>query len=389
MLQGKVQISVEAPFVAVGIGYGFIADAAAKDFGIPRLVAVPRGDVLETALDALDVQLRAAPLGGLTLASVLRNGFRINPRYAAQLLPDAGRKPPFSFATLGPVLPDDLFQALLPPPEQLQFLYALHDQGSGRAFQSEPVLSTAGLGAPDGNRPFRQFCHAGSTGGQHHPARRADAAATRAGRVALQPARLQGPRHAGHAHRPRARRAPRGASTRARLSPAMPTVAALVAARAKSEDAACPRCGQAIDSRHFDASGFQPLPERGARRCSRVSNSRRNTAACSSSSPNTPTSRRAMPRRSRRRGSNGCCGSIARCSNPYVQLEHIVNPWGFGSFQLAVRLPEGATVELVAKRALAAPVLAGVSKVGGRLCGRNCMTRASGPARGFLHGRAP
>jgi len=167
VMQGKVQISVEAPFVAVGIGYGFVAEAAAKDFGIPRPAAPPPSvlaaaaaaprDVLETALDALDAQLLAAPLGRLTLASVLRNGFRINPRYAAQLLPRPGGKLGFNFAVLGPTLPEDLFQALLPPPEQLQFLYALHDQGSGRAFQSEPVLSTAGLGTLDGNRPFRQF----------------------------------------------------------------------------------------------------------------------------------------------------------------------------------------------------------------------------------------
>ncbi len=167
VMQGKVQVSVEAPFVALGIGYGFIAEAGAKDFGIPRpavpppglpaLAAVPRRDVLETAFDALDAQLRAAPLGGLTLAGVMRNGIRINPRYAAQLLPRPGGKLGFNFAALGPTLPEDLFQALLPPPEQLQFLYALHDQGSGRAFQSEPLLSTAGLGAPDGKRPFRQF----------------------------------------------------------------------------------------------------------------------------------------------------------------------------------------------------------------------------------------
>lgn len=167
VMQGKVQISVEAPFVAVGIGYGFIAEAAAMDFGVPRpaapppglpvAAAAPRRDVLETALDALDVQLRAAPLGNLSLAGVLRNGLRINPRYAAQLLPRPDGKLGFNFAALGPTPPEDLFQALLPPPEQLLFLYALHDQGSGRAFQSEPVLSTAGLGAPDGNRPFRQF----------------------------------------------------------------------------------------------------------------------------------------------------------------------------------------------------------------------------------------
>lgn len=39
----------------------------------------------------------------------------------------------------------------------IQFLYEIFDEGTGRAFQNEPVLSTAGLGDPDGERPFRQF----------------------------------------------------------------------------------------------------------------------------------------------------------------------------------------------------------------------------------------
>lgn len=39
----------------------------------------------------------------------------------------------------------------------IQFLYEIFDEGTGRAFQNEPVLSTAGLGDPDGERPFRHF----------------------------------------------------------------------------------------------------------------------------------------------------------------------------------------------------------------------------------------
>jgi hypothetical protein len=172
-LQGRLQISVEAPFVALGVGYGFIAHTQAKTFGPPPPppptqppVPVPEGravfaaadrDVLESALDRLDADLRATPLGGLTLAAVLRNGFRINPRYAAQLLPKPGGKLGFNFGALGGPPPQDLFEVLPPAPAALQFLYALHDQGSGRAFQSDPVLSTAGLGTSDGRRPFRQF----------------------------------------------------------------------------------------------------------------------------------------------------------------------------------------------------------------------------------------
>ena len=41
--------------------------------------------------------------------------------------------------------------------ERVAFIYALFDQGSGREFQSEPILNIAGLGSPDGKRPFRYF----------------------------------------------------------------------------------------------------------------------------------------------------------------------------------------------------------------------------------------
>jgi hypothetical protein len=49
------------------------------------------------------------------------------------------------------------FVADNPADRAIQFLYALSDEGTGRAFQNEPVLSTAGLGDPDGDRPFRRF----------------------------------------------------------------------------------------------------------------------------------------------------------------------------------------------------------------------------------------
>ena len=51
----------------------------------------------------------------------------------------------------------DLFQVVGSPPEQIQFLYALFDDGSGREFQSEPILNIAGLGISNGDRPFRYF----------------------------------------------------------------------------------------------------------------------------------------------------------------------------------------------------------------------------------------
>ena len=36
---------------------------------------------------------------------------------------------------------------------------------------------------------------------------------------------------------------------------------------------------------------------------------------------------------------------------PYLDLEHIVNPWGYGSYQVGLRLDDSARLELVVRRA--------------------------------------
>jgi hypothetical protein len=57
---------------------------------------------------------------------------------------------------------------------------------------------------------------------------------------------------------------------------------------------------------------------------------------------------------------------------PYHQFAAIINPWGFGSFQFSIRLPEGAIVEMVVRRAgndVASPGKV-INTVGGRLLGR-------------------
>lgn len=154
-LTALVQVSIEAPYVATGVGYGFVLPASTLEFGAPP--GIPRGtDLVEASLDALNRKLLAAPRSGLTLDAVLAHGIRINPKYLAQLVPRAGTRRGFAWKSLQ-AQPADLFIAQAPAPEQLQFLYAIHDEGTGRAFQNEMVLSTAGLGGPDGRRPFRQF----------------------------------------------------------------------------------------------------------------------------------------------------------------------------------------------------------------------------------------
>jgi len=68
---------------------------------------------------------------------------------------------------------------------------------------------------------------------------------------------------------------------------------------------------------------------------------------------------------------------------PYHQLSAIINPWGFGSFQFSLRMPEAAVVELVVRH-VADPVNASgkpIKRVGGRLLGRYWYNGAYGGAR--------
>ena len=57
---------------------------------------------------------------------------------------------------------------------------------------------------------------------------------------------------------------------------------------------------------------------------------------------------------------------------PYLNLRHIVNPWGYGSYPLNIRLDENSSLELVARRVEATDVgiLDEVLRVGGRIMGR-------------------
>jgi hypothetical protein len=52
---------------------------------------------------------------------------------------------------------------------------------------------------------------------------------------------------------------------------------------------------------------------------------------------------------------------------PYINLDRIVNPWGNGSFEIAIRLDENATVDFIARRTTEE---AQIAKVGGRILGR-------------------
>lgn len=172
-----INISIEGPFTAVAIGYGVVPKVSVITFGIPP--APPPGPVLfvavappppppskflfDTTLGELLETLSKAVDEGVTIsegkiegkigprtAAVFKDGLRFNPEFAERIFLTGG-------AERDEAILSQAFQAVGAPPERVAFKYALFDQGSGREFQSEPILNIAGLGSPDGKRPFRYF----------------------------------------------------------------------------------------------------------------------------------------------------------------------------------------------------------------------------------------
>jgi hypothetical protein len=162
--RGIVTVSVEAMFTAVSLGYGVIPTVTPVEFGaLPRAAVIFFGAPAATGAGNLGNLVFGDLVNGLAqkiaptttatnglpaLEAALRSGIRLNPQFADLAL-QGGNLTPDVF--------DRLFQVVSAPSDEVQFLYALFDEGSGREFQSEPLLNTAGLGASNGKRPFRNF----------------------------------------------------------------------------------------------------------------------------------------------------------------------------------------------------------------------------------------
>lgn len=156
----KVTVSIEAAFTAVSVGYGVIPRTQPIRFGPNPADFPPPPPILLLAVPPPEPQPRN--LGEVRLSHlvkqldrllpterdlVLRHGFRLSPELAD--LPIGG--------ALAPNVLSEAFEVIGAPPERIQFTYALFDDGSGREFQSEPILNTAGLGTANGERPFRHL----------------------------------------------------------------------------------------------------------------------------------------------------------------------------------------------------------------------------------------
>ena len=151
----SVDVSVEGAFTAVSIGYGVIPKIESIEFG-PELKDLPPGPALgdipvSALLDGADSAFaRSSELTRRRPASdaVFLQGIRLNPAVAHIALLQG----PLTERVL-----NRLFCLAGSGTSEIQFLYSLTDEGSGRSFQSEPILNTAGLGISNGDRPFRYF----------------------------------------------------------------------------------------------------------------------------------------------------------------------------------------------------------------------------------------
>ena len=259
----------------------------------------------------------------------------------------------------------------------MAFKYALFDQGSGREFQSEPILNIAGLGSSDGKRPFRYF------------ARPIEFAPRSTIRLQItEVSAFQGELHVSlHGYktlgtparqRRRDRRAQEGRSMNGGIVSALPQLDVMRASYL------CPNCGLPRDYEHFDESGFAEHALAPGREvvlarfelppqyCGMLENFSQFTDLLGRDLPQVETP-----------GLQWIISVNKRPLYPYIKLEHIVNPWGYGSFGVSIRLDENATVEF-AVRNVGHPSPdrpeTEISRIGGRIVGRFWYNPAYGDA---------
>ena len=158
-----ITVSTEGSFTVLSTGYGLVPKVSPIKFGLaPDAQNSEETPFLDTSFGSIVAALSEAlkeppqrsvptlPLGPRT-ATVLRDGIRLNPAFVEQILTA------FGGSAFDPKILAEAFQTVAAPPDRIQFKYALFDDGTGREFQSEPILNTAGLGSADGKRPFRYF----------------------------------------------------------------------------------------------------------------------------------------------------------------------------------------------------------------------------------------
>ncbi len=154
--QDVINISADAAFVAVAIGYGF-----EEERGRPAVARVSHFSAAGAPVGAVepgDVTLGELPVGALV------RGFRVQPEFHHLVFtnPVPGTPPELSnqpltvdfFNSSDSNRRPTVFQEMRHPAD-ITFLFSMVDSSSGRELQDEPTHNLAALGKSNGERPFR------------------------------------------------------------------------------------------------------------------------------------------------------------------------------------------------------------------------------------------
>lgn len=135
----------------------------------------------------------------------------------------------------------------------------------------------------------------------------------------------------------------------------------------------CAMCGTPVDSQCFDASSVVERPTGGRTRVlARFELPARHCGVLKYFAQFTDTNARS-PHVVQTPDLHWTLLVNRRPLHPYEDLAHIVNPWGFGSFEVAMRLPESAVLECVVRDTPVSsppPLFEAAKLVGARLVGR-------------------
>lgn len=161
IVQDVINISSDATFVAVAIGYGLEEDLGRPVVLFPPPPPTPPIPSFPPPGTFLleDVRLSQVPVGALI------EGFRLNPNFERLILEpsqtNGGRRAVLRERALSKTPIPDTFGGniieQLKPPDEISFLFSIVDSGTGRELQDEPIHNLASLGKSNGDRPFRML----------------------------------------------------------------------------------------------------------------------------------------------------------------------------------------------------------------------------------------
>jgi hypothetical protein len=136
----------------------------------------------------------------------------------------------------------------------------------------------------------------------------------------------------------------------------------------------CTNCGIPTDSEYFDQSGFTDLPAPGSEVVLARFDLHHQYCGILECFSQFTDLNSGNPAEVQTPGLEWLLLVNRRPLYPYVNVQAILNPWGFGSFCVRLRLPEAARLEFVARRRNDAPASA-IRVAGGRIVGRYWFNR--------------